>query len=102
MPQHLLVDPPALRASVAAVADARAALADAGAALEQAGAGVDRGIDHSREADDKVRTFVRQWRSEYDLIAELLGAYTDVIDAAAASYEEGDAAVAAEINRLGG
>lgn len=102
MPQHLFVDPAALRASVAGVADARTALADARAALEQAGAGVDRGIDHSREADDRVRTFVRQWRSEYDLIAELLGAYTDVIGAAADSYEDADDAVAAEINGLGG
>lgn len=97
MPHHLFVDPAALRASVAAVADARTALAGARAALEHAGAGVDRGIDHSREADDRVRTFVRQWGTECDLIAELLGAYTEVIESAAESYEDADRSAAAEM-----
>lgn len=101
MPDHLFVDPSALRASVAAVADARRALHDAGAVLAQAGHRVDGGIDHSRQADDKVRTFVRQWREEYGLIAELLGAYTDVIERAADSYEDADGTAAAEICELG-
>ncbi len=102
MGQHLFVDPPALRESVTAVAGARSALADARAALERAGAQVDSGIDHCREADDRVRTFVRQWRSECELIADLLGAYTEVIDSAAASYEDADRAVAAQISGTGG
>lgn len=102
MSAHLFVDPAALRASVAAVADARRALADARAVLEQAGQRVDAGIDHSRGADDAVRTFVRQWRSEYELIAEMLGAYTDVIERAAASYEDADGGAATEIGQLGG
>ena len=97
MPRHLFVDPAALRTSVAAVADARTALAGARSALEHAGAGVDRGIDHSREADDRVRTFVRQWSEECHLIAELLGAYTDVIECAAESYEDADRTAAAEM-----
>lgn len=102
MGQHLSVDPQALRESVTAVAGARSALADARAALERAGAEVERGIDHCREADDRVRTFVRQWRSEYELIAELLGAYTEVIDTAAASYEDADREIAAQISGAGG
>lgn len=102
MPRHLFVDPAALRASVAAVADARTALAGARAALEHAGAGVDRGIDHSREADDRVRTFVRQWGTECDLIAELLGAYTEVIESAAESYEDADRTAAAEMAGVAG
>lgn len=102
MGQHLFVDPAALRASVAAVADARTALADARTALERAGAGVERGIDHSREADDRVRTFVRQWRTEYQLVADLLGAYTDVIESAATSYEDADRTAAAAMAGEGG
>ncbi len=102
MGQHLFVDPPALRGSVSAVSDARSALADARAALERAGAQVDGGIDHCREADDRVRTFVRQWRSEYELITELLGAYTEVIESAATSYEDADRSVAAQISGAGG
>lgn len=102
MAQHLFVDPAELRASVAAVADARTALADARTALQRAGADVDRGIDHSREADDRFRTFVRQWRSECELIADLLSAYTEVIGTAAASYEDADGAAAAEIAALVG
>lgn len=101
MAQHLLVDPSALRASVTAVAGARTALADASAALERAGSAVDGGIDHSRDADDRVRTFVRQWRSECELIADLLGAYTDVIETAATSYEDADRAAAAQISGTG-
>ena len=102
MPERLFVDPAALRASVAAVADARTALADARLALERAGASVDGGIDHSRQADDKVRTFVRQWRSEYELIAEMLRAYAEVVEGAATSYEEADCDAAAAITGSGG
>lgn len=101
MPDHLYVDPAALRASVTAVADARQALADARNALERAGASVDGGIDHSRQADDKVRTFVRQWRSECELIADMLGAYAEVVEGAAGSYEDADCDAAAAISGAG-
>jgi uncharacterized protein YukE len=102
VPEHLYVDPAALRASVAAVADARQALTDARSALERAGASVDGGIDHSRQADDKVRTFVRQWRAECGLIADMLGAYADVVEGAASSYEGADCDAAAAISGAGG
>ncbi|HEY1118401.1 MAG TPA: WXG100 family type VII secretion target [Acidimicrobiales bacterium] len=102
MPQHLFVDPAELRASVTAVADARSALADARAALERAGQAAEGGIDHSGRADDRIRSFVRQWRSECELVAELLAAYTDVIASAAASYEDADRTAAAAIGGVGG
>lgn len=87
---ELFVEPGELRAAVTEVAAASAALADARAALASAGDLVDAGIDHDGRADDKVATFVRQWRSEYEIVADLLGGFCDILENAAACYQELD------------
>lgn len=81
----MFVEPGELRAAVTEVAAATGALQRARGALESAGGQVDI---------DKVATFVRQWRSEFELISEMLGAYSDVLTTAAQCYEELDAELA--------
>lgn len=100
MAAHLFVAPSELRASVAAVAEARRALGDAAAVLDLAGRRVDAGIDQDGRADDAVRTFIRQWRTELDLVADMLGGCTDVVERAAASYEELEGSTAGTLQDL--
>ncbi len=89
----VFVEPDELRAAVTEVAAATGALHGARGALESAGNQVSSGIDGGR-ADDKVSTFVRQWRSELELISEMLGAFSDVLTKAAQCYEDVDAELA--------
>jgi len=91
---RLFVAPSELRASVAAVAEARRALDDARGVLELAGARLEGGLDHDGGADDAARRFVRQWRSELELVAGMLDGCTDVVEQAAGSYEELDGGAA--------
>ena len=90
----IFVEPGELRAAVTEVAAATAALSGARGALDAAGSNVAAGIDHSDRADDKVATFVRQWRSEFELISEMLGAFSGVLTKAAQCYEDVDAELA--------
>lgn len=101
MPATLFVAPSELRASVAAVAEARRALADAADVLSLAGRRLDAGLDHDGRADDAARTFVRQWRAEVELVAGMLAGCTDVVEQAAASYEEVDGGPAEALGDLG-
>jgi uncharacterized protein YukE len=85
----LFVAPTQLRASAAAVAEARQALHDARAVLELAGGRLEHGLD-----GDHAHRFVRQWRSELELVRGMLDGCTDVVEQAAGSYEELDAGLA--------
>lgn len=96
------VEPGELRAAVTEVTAAQAALSGARGALDSAGANTDAGIDHADRADDKVRTFVRQWRSEFELISEMLEAFSDVLTKAAECYEDADAELAQCLVDAGG
>ena len=98
----IFVEPGELRAAVTEVAAAQAALSGARGALDSAGSNVDAGIDHADRADDKVHTFVRQWRSEFELISEMLGAFSDVLTKAAQCYEDADAELAQCLVDAGG
>lgn len=77
----VFVEPGELRAAVTEVAAATGALERARGALESAGTQIDIA---------EVGTFVRQWRSEFELIAEMLDAYRDVLVEAAQCYEDLD------------
>ena len=90
MPNDIFVEPAELRAAVTEVAAAAGALDGARGALESAKGLVLGAIDHSDRADDKFDTFVRQWRSECELIRDMLGAFTDVLTKAAQCYEDVD------------
>lgn len=85
----IFVEPGELRAAVTEVAAAKAALADGRGALDAARGQVAAGCDA-----DKVDTFVRQWRAEFELIGEMLGAFSDVLTKAAQCYEDLDAELA--------
>lgn len=82
----LYVAPAELRASVAAVAEARSALDDARGVLELA--------EHRLEGSLDAHRFVRQWRSELELVAGMLAGCTDVVEQAAGSYEDLDGGAA--------
>lgn len=88
MPEQLHVDPDALRAAAAEVVAAVSGLEGARRALEQAGELVRSGIDHDGRADDKVATFVRQWRAECEIIGQLLDGFRAVLTEAASCYEQ--------------
>lgn len=89
--ESLFVEPDELRAVAAEVVAATRSLEDARGALDAAGVNVGAGIDHSDRADDKVATFVRQWRAEFDALRALLGGFSDVLTSAAECYEDLDA-----------
>ncbi|WP_436796287.1 WXG100 family type VII secretion target [Actinospongicola halichondriae] len=90
----VFVEPEQLRAAASEVLAADRALEGAGVALDAADGRVRAGIDHDGRADDKVSTFVRQWRSEFDLLRQMMNGFADVLDRAAECYEELDAELA--------
>lgn len=92
----MFVEPDELRAAVAEVGEARAALGDARGMLDAAGNQVG-GHDIAQ-----VGTFVRQWRSEFELISELLGAFSNVLTEAARCYEGLDTELAQCLDGVGG
>lgn len=91
MSDQLFVEPAELRSAVREVASADAALERARGALAAADGLAARGLDG--RAHDKVATFVRQWRSEHQLIGQMLRAYCSVVEEAAACYEELEAGI---------
>ncbi|MDZ7674110.1 MAG: hypothetical protein U5K30_03450 [Acidimicrobiales bacterium] len=101
MSGSIVVEPGELRAAVTDVAAATRALGRARGALESVGGLVAGGIDHGDRADDKVSTFVRQWRSEYDLVAGFLDAFRTILTDAAQCYEDLDAELAACLAEAG-
>lgn len=102
MPADVFVEPAELRAAVTEVAAAAGALDGARGALDSAKGLVLGGIDHADRADDKFATFARQWRSEFALIRDMLGAYSDVLTTAAQCYEDVDRDLAACLAEVGG
>lgn len=86
----LFVEPGELRAAATEVAAATAALEAARGALESAGSLVIGGIDHRDRADDKMSTFVRQWRSEYEIVGGMLGGFREILVNAADCYAQLD------------
>jgi ABC-type transporter Mla subunit MlaD len=102
MADELFVQPDELRAAVTEVAAATGALAHARGALESAGGLAAVGLDHAGRADDKVATFVRQWRSELDLVAGMLDAFREVLARAADCYDELDGGLARCVQEAGG
>lgn len=90
----VFVEPAELHAAVDEVAAATRALGRARGALDAAGGLVARGIDHTGRADDKVATFVRQWRAECELIAGFLDAFREILTNVARCYEDIDAELA--------
>ena len=93
MPDQLFVEPAQLELASRQVTEADAALRRAAGSLAGAASLADHGLDHDGRADDKVSTFVRQWRSEFDLIARMLIAYRSVLDEVAAAYRELDRSI---------
>lgn len=89
----LFVEPDELRAAVGEVAAAAEALGRARGSLEHAGGLVDV---------DEVDTFVRQWRSECELIGDFLGAFREILSRAADCYEGLDDELACCIADAGG
>lgn len=85
MSDQLFVEPDELRAAGREAAAAGVALGRARDALAAAEGLTARDLDP--RAHDKVATFVRQWCSEYQLIAQMLRACCAVLDEAADGYE---------------
>lgn len=97
MAGELYVEPTALRAAVTEVAAASQALAQVRGALEAAGDLARAALSADGRAEHKFGTFVRQYREEYELIDEFLGAHREVLEQAAQVYEELDGAMAASL-----
>ena len=93
MSGELFVQPTELRAAVTEVAAAADALAGARAALTAAEAAAREALGADGRAEHKLHTFVRQYDLEYELIAESLVAFRDVLEGSAAGYDELEAAM---------
>ena len=93
MSGQLFVQPTQLRAAVTQVAAAAEALADARGALAAAEDAAREVLGADGRAEHKLHTFVRQYRSEFDLISESLVAYRDLLEGSAGGYEELEAAL---------
>lgn len=102
MADLLYVQPAELRRTTDDIRSAGSALGRAADGLAVAGSLADQGLDHSGQADDKVATFVRQWRAEHELIGEMLQACTAVLDEAAAAYEAVEAGIVEALTASGG
>lgn len=102
MSDQLYVRPAELRRTTDDIRSAGSALGRAADGLAAAGSLADQGLDHSGRADDKVATFVRQWRAEHELIGEMLRACTAVLDEAAAAYEALEAGIVEALATPGG
>lgn len=98
---ELFVEPSQLRAAVTEVAAATQALAAARGALEGAERAAAATLSADGHAAHKMHTFVRQYREEYRLISDMLGAFHDVLGEAAACYDELDAGTAAGLSEAG-
>ena len=89
---QLFVEPTQLRAAVTQVAAAADALASARAALDAAEGAAADALSVDGHAEHKMHTFVRQYRSELDLVSQSLVAYRDVLERGADCYEQVEAA----------
>jgi hypothetical protein len=84
----LYVAPTQLRAAVTQVAAASEALASARGALAAAEDAAAPALAIDGRAAHKLHTFVRQYRSELDLVSESLVAYRDLLERSAGCYEQ--------------
>jgi uncharacterized protein YukE len=96
---QLSVSPTQLRAAVTQVAAASEALASARAALEAAEQAAAPALAIEGRAAHKMHTFVRQYRSELDLVSESLVGYRDVLERSAECYEQVEDAL---VDAMGG
>ena len=98
MADHLFVAPGELRAAVTSVAAARQSLDSARGALDASASRTRETLGADGRAAHKYETFTRQWRSEFELIADMLGAFTEILEQAAGCYRELDGAFARSLD----
>ena len=96
---QLYVAPTQLRAAVTQVAAASEALASARNALAAAEDAAAPALAIEGRAAHKMHTFVRQYRSELDLVSDSLVAYRDLLERGAECYEQVEAAL---VDGMGG
>ncbi len=100
MSDHLRVDLDALASSTGAVATAVAALGAAEGALGQASTLALGALDGG--AEDRAGAFLRQWREEVGLVADLLRAHDEVVARVVETYRALEAATWTALVGAGG
>lgn len=92
-------DPDAMDGAMDGAAAAADALGAAAEALASAEAMITSSLSwgFGEDARHKTSTFVRQWREEFGIVAELLVAFDEGVRQAAAVYREGENALTAAL-----
>ena len=96
------VDTSLLRQAVTGIDAAGVQLEDGRGTLESVSSRLqsDGVLEQDGRADDKIGTFVRQWREELHLFKEMLEGLKGALEGAAAAFDEVDNALATELREV--
>lgn len=103
MSGHVFADPDGMERAVDMAADAAASLRQGTALLDFAGDSIERGAGlepftlQPNALGHKTGTMVRQWKEEFEKIADLLVAYESVVRLVAQAYRDRDDELAAAL-----